>query len=369
MLGGVRRNVKQITLRLVRALELRARTTTRPFLGLALGALADHLAGPDELAAENRLLRQQLILLRRQVARPKFRSSDRVTLILLARRTKSWATATLIVKPETLLRWHREGFRLFWRRQSRTKSRGPRISHETISLIRRMARNNPLWGAERIRGELLKLGIRHSKSTIQRYVRPVRPSGKGGQSWKSFVSNHARHLWACDYVQTYDLFFRPIFAFLILEVGSRRIVHLAVTRSPTSAWTAQQLREATPWERAPRFLIRDGDGKYRGAFDDVAKGAGVRVLKTPPRAPNANAHCERVIGSNRRECLDHVFIVSERQLSSVLAEYRRYYNRARPHQGIEQRVPSGTACPREGATQVIEIPAVGGLHHEYRAAA
>jgi len=232
-----------------------------------------------------------------------------------------------------------------------------------------MARNNRLWGAERIRGELIKLGIRIAKSTIQKYMRAVRPSGRGGQTWSTFIKNHAHQLWACDYVQTYDLFFRPIFAFFILEVGSRRIIHIGVTRSPTSAWTAQQLREATPWGTTPRFLIRDRDAKYGEAFDETAAGANIRVLTTPFRAPNANAHCERVIGTVRRECLDHVVITSERQLLAVLTEYRRYYNRARPHQGIGQRVPEGTEPSLRNDGRVVEIPAVGGLHHEYRIAA
>jgi transposase InsO family protein len=336
---------------------------------LALGAIADISASRDDLVAENRLLRQQLILLRRQLGRPRLNPEDRVTLVVLASRTKSWASAMLIVKPETLLRWHREGFRLFWRRRSTVTSREPRVASETIALIRKMARNNKLWGAERIRGELIKLGIRHAKSTIQKYMRAVRPSGRSGQTWSTFIKNHARHLWACDYVQTYDLFFRPIFAFFILEIGSRRIVHIGVTRSPTSQWTAQQLREATPWRTAPRFVIRDRDSKYGVAFDNAAVGVGIRVLQTPFRAPNANAYCERLIGSVRRECLDHVVIVSERQLLALLTEYGRYYNRARPHQGIAQRVPEGPEKPTRNAGRIVEIPAVGGLHHEYRLAA
>lgn len=369
MRNRIRNTCRNVVVRIVRALERRARHATRPVGGLLLGVLADALASRDEILAENRLLRQQLLLLRRQVGRARLSPRDRVTLVVLASRTTRWAGAMLIVKPDTLLRWHREGFRLFWRRKSKTNNREPRTAAETIALIRKMARNNRLWGAERIRGELIKLGIRIAKSTIQKYMRAVRPSGRGGQTWSTFIKNHAHHVWACDYVQAYDLFFRPIFAFFILELGSRRIVHVAVTRSPTSAWTAQQLREATPWETGPGFLIRDRDGKYGEEFDHAAVGAGIRVLKTPVRAPNANAHCERLIGSVRRECLDHVVIMSERQLLSVLTEYRRYYNRARPHQGIAQRVPEGSEKPSRNTGRTVEIPAVGGLHHEYRLAA
>jgi putative transposase len=158
-----------------------------------------------------------------------------------------------------------------------------------------MARENRLWGAERIRGELLKLGIRYAKSTIQRYMRLVRgPSGRG-PSWRSFLRNHSRHIWACDFVQTYDILFRPIFAFVIIELESRTLVHVAVTRHPTSEWTAQQLRNATAWSTGPRFLIRDGDGKYGHVFDRAVDAAGIRPIRTPYRAPNANAYCERLI--------------------------------------------------------------------------
>ncbi len=173
--------------------------------------------------------------------------------------------------------------------RSRTRQREPRIGSETIALIGKMARNNRLWGAERIRGELIKLGIHVAKSTFQRYMCTVRPSGDGGQTWKTFMNNHGRHIWACDFVQAYDLFFRPIFAFFVLEIGSRRIVHVAVTRSPMSEWTAQQLREATPWGTEPQFVIRDRDSKYGAEFDRTAVGIGIRALKTPFRAPNANA--------------------------------------------------------------------------------
>jgi hypothetical protein len=274
-----------------------------------------------------------------------------------------------LVQPETLLRWHREGFTLLWRRKSRTMRRGPRIAGETITLIQQMARNNRLWGAERIRGELLKLGLRHAKSTIQRYMRTARPPGSSGQTWATFFRNHSGHLWACDFLQTYDLFFRTIFAFVILEIGSRRIVQVGATRSPTSAWVAQQLRNATPWGAGPRVLIRDNDGKFREEFDRVATSIGMRVVPIPAHAPNCNAHCERLLGSLRRDCLDHMFIVTERQLLSVLGEYRDYHNRSRPHQGLGQRVPEPRPQPSPSSGHVIALPVLGGLHHDYRLAA
>lgn len=350
-------------------LERWLRARTRPSTGLALGTLADHFRSRQQLVGENRLLRQQVILLRRQIGKPKLGRLDRVTLVMLAGRTKTWASAMLLVKPDTILRWHREGFRLFWRRKSRPQSRESRVPKATVELIRQMARNNRLWGAERIRGELLKLGIRHAKSTIQKYMRAVRQRPPRGQFWTTFLRNHGHQVWACDFLQTYDVLFRPIFAFFIIEIGTRRVIHVGVTRSPASSWTAQQLRSATPPEASPRFLVRDRDGKFGSDFDEVAAGAGIHVCVTPYKTPNANAHCERLLGSVRRECLDHILVVTQRQMLSVLSEYCRYYNRARPHQGIEQRVPEARAVVDFAEGRVEETPVLGGLHHDYKMAA
>jgi len=215
-----------------------------------------------------------------------------------------------------------------------------------------MARENSLWGVERIRGELMKLGIRVPRSTIQKFVRLARPHPAHGQNWPTFLKNHAQIVWACDFLPVIDLFFRQIYAFFIIELGSRRVVHFGVTSHPTDAWVAQQLREATPYGLTPRFLIRDRDGKYGDGFARVAKASSIEVLKTPYRAPKANAICERFLGSLRRECLDHLLVVGDRQLHRVIKEYVEYFNRARPHQGIGQRIPGGTlpqpAWPRRG---------------------
>jgi transposase InsO family protein len=239
-----------------------------------------------------------------------------------------------------------------------------------IALIQRMATENRLWGAERIRGELLKLGIRVAKRTVQRYIRGARPpSPHRGQSWTTFLRNHT--VWACDFLQTYDIWFRPVFAFFIVDVNARRVVHVAVTRAPTRQWTAQQLRNATPCGQGPKFLIRDRDDKFGPVFDRVAKGAGARVVRTAVQAPLMNSVCERFLGSVRRECLDHLVILSERHLHHVLAEYAlSYFNAARPHQGIGQRIPvPGERVPARFAGPVTALPVLGGLHHNYRAAA
>jgi putative transposase len=343
---------------------------TRPLnTSLLLGTLADLARGKSELVAENALLRQQLIILRWQSKRPACTKRDRILLVLLAKAVRAWRQALLIVQPETLLRWHRQGFRLFWKQKSKTTSTQAKVAAETIALIKEMARNNRLWGAERIRGELLKLGIRVGKRTVQKYMRHVRPPRSRGQNWRIFLRNHAGEMWACDFLQVTDLLFRSLFAFFIIELKSRKVIHVGVTRFPTDAWTAQQLREATPYGQIPKYLIRDNDSKFGSCFARVAGTSGIKVLKTPSHAPRANAICERFLGSVRRECLDHVLIVSEKQLHRILLAYVEYFNRARPHQGIQQQVPQGEVTsvpPDQWRNRIISVPVLGGLHHEYR---
>jgi putative transposase len=279
--------------------------TTLDTTSLMLGALTNLARSKAELVAENAFLRQQLIILRRQVKRPACTKTDRMLLVLLARIVRSWKQALVIVQPETLLRWHRQGFKLYWKYKSKAASYTPKLSAETVALIKEMARDNRLWGAERIRGELLKLGIRVCKRTIQKYMKHARTPRRAGQHWATFLQNHAKDIWACDFLQITDLSFRSLFAFFILEMHSWRVIHVGVTRSPTDAWAAQQLREATPYGQAPKYLIRDRDGKFGPSFARVAATSGIKILKTPYEAPRANAICERFVGSVRRECLDH----------------------------------------------------------------
>ncbi len=373
MLGGILNRLQSLVQGgLRRVAQVLSRWTRPSSASLPLRTLADLARSKPQLIAENLLLRQQLVVLNRAVKRPRFTSADRALVVLLATRLHSWKDALLIVKPETVLRWHRQGLRLFWKRKSRATSREPKIPTETITLIKEMAAKNRLWGADRIRGELLKLNIKVAKRTIQRYMRQARPPRPHGQTWAIFLRNHAYEIWACDFAQVHDLFFRPLFAFVITELGSRRIVHVGVTRSPTDAWVAQQLREATPFGVAPKYLIRDNDAKYGAHFAAITTGTGIEVIRTPIKAPRANAICERLLGSVRRECLDHIVIVSEAHLRRVLKEYVTYFNRSRPHQGIDQRMPEHKARvgPRLGDPgKVIAFPVLGGLHHDYRRAA
>jgi len=260
------------------SLERASLQLPRPFrYSVLLGSALDITRSNAELVAENALLLQQLVILHRQVDKPRFTPTDRLWLVLLARRVRSWKEAILLLKPDTLLRWHRHGFRLFWRFKSRNWGGRPRISSETIALIQQMAREYCLWGVERIRGELMKLGIRVPRATIQKYVRLARPRPAHGQNWSTFLRNHAQMVWACDFLPVIDLFFRQIYAFFIIELGSRRVVHFGVTPHPTDAWVRQQLREATPYGLTPRFLIHDRDSKYGDEFTRVGGASSIEV--------------------------------------------------------------------------------------------
>jgi transposase InsO family protein len=354
---------------LCQSAKQRLRQWTKPdSQALALNTVLDATRSKPKLVLENMLLRQQLIVLKRQAKRPALTWRDRTLFVLLASRLPTWKEAIVIVQPETVLRWHRDLFRWVWRRKSRPRRRGkPPSTDDIVDLIRQMAQENRSWGAERIRGELLKLRIRVSKSTIQKYIYEVRKQWSPKQNWTTFLRNHAKEIWACDFLQTYDVFFRTLFVYVIIELGSRRLVHFGVTRSPADAWLAQQLREATPFGEGPRFLIRDNDRKYGKLFARVATGTGIDVLRTPYEAPKANAICERFLGSVRREGLDHFLILSERHLHRVLKEYSEYFNHARPHQGIGQTIP---CQPVRGAEpqmigELISSPVLGGLHHDY----
>jgi putative transposase len=345
---------------------------TRPArASLITGTLADLVRSKPELIAENALLRQQLIILRRGVKRPHCTPADRTLLVLLASHLRTWRQSLLIVQPDTVLRWHRELFRCVWRRKSQATAPAhrPPLAPETIALIREMASANRTWGAERIRGELLKLDIQVAKWTIQKYLRGARPPQRSGQTWAPFIRNHAHSIWAADFLAVTDLLFRPLYAFFVIELASRRVVHVGVTRHPTDAWVAQQLREATPFGQHPKHLIRDNDAKYGPAFAALATATGIEEVRTAYRAPKENAICERFLGSVRRECLDHLLVLGETHLRQILREYVTYFNAGRPHQGLQQRIPDPHAACSPGGGTVRATPVLGGLHHTYCRAA
>jgi putative transposase len=349
-----------------------------------VNTMPDVVRSKPALIAENAFLGQQLLILNCQVTKPQFTPLDRLILVFLANLVKGWQHTLLILQPNTLLRWHHQGFKLFWKFKSTRKKarRQPRINQETIALIKKMAQENKLWGAERIQGELLKLNIKVSKRTTQKYMRQVRNSPTPtGQNWHTFLKTHSKEIWACDFLPVTNLFFKQLYAFFIIELASRRVVHVVVTYHPTQEWVAPQLKEATPFDQKPEYLIRDRDSKFGHQFDAVAKSSKIEILKTAYRTPKMNGICERFLGSVRRECLDHLFIFSGRQLLGVLKEYVAYFNTSRPHQGISQAIPGQTLAPPQanpdkdvkqqsiGVGKIIAMPILGGLHYHYAQAA
>jgi len=363
------------------------RNWTRPNLtqgATLIGASGDLGRSKTELVLENALLRHQLAILNRTVRRPKITAKDRLFTVLMARLLPGWRDALHIVKPATVLGWHRRLFKIYWRRKSRP--RPPRLVPGTAALIRRIALENRTWGAERIRGELLKLGVKVSKRTVQRIMWKARHDADpgAGQRWNNFVTNHHRQLWACDFVQVHDLLFRSIFAFFIVDVPTRRVVHAGVTRCPTDRWVAQQLREATAWGRRPKYLLLDNDAKFGVEFDALAANTGIKLVHTAVHVPVMNSVCERFVGSVRRECLDHVIILTEAGMRRLVEDYVRYFNESRPHQGLDQQIPaavahgaSNPAPPKLALVSshtdsaqrvdrgVMSVPVLGGLHHHY----
>ena len=346
--------------------QILRRWTKPASVSIISGALLDLQRNRTDLIAENALLRQQLIVLNRHVKRPQLTHADHVELVILSKFTRFWKQALHIVEPATLLRWHRELFRFYWRRKSRRKQNQPKISSEIIELIRKMANENRMWGADRIRGELLKLDIPVCKRTIQKYMPKTRKSLTSNPTWATFKKNHARDLWVIDFAVAYDWLFRAWYVFVVIELRTRRIIHMAVTQTPSDAWTAQPLRQATPWNKSPKYLLHDRDCKYGRQFSTVAASSGIIELRTPYRAPQANGVCERFVGSLRRECLDHMLILNGRQLQRVVKEYSDYFNQERPHQGIGQHIPNFYDQPNARKTGRITSKAIlGGLHHSY----
>jgi putative transposase len=329
-----------------------------------------------QLAAENLFLRKQLALYQERRTKPRRPDpATRVALVLLSR-WLDWRSMLTVVQPDTLIRWHRRGWRLFWRWKSRPGR--PPIPADLQRLIVTMACANPTWGEERIADELLlKLGLTVSPRTVGRYLRRLRPSrgGRPAQRWATFVRNHAHAVLACDFFTAITVHFRILYVFVVLDVGTRRIVHWNVTAHPTAEWTIQQCRAVITGETAHRFLVHDRDAIYAPAVDRAVRSMGLRVLKTPVRTPQANAFCERLIGTIRRECLDWLIPFHERHLRGILRAWVTHYNRGRPHVGLGPGIPDAPPtlirpkptghCLLPGS-RVIATPVLGGLHHEYQ---
>lgn len=332
------------------------------WLGIVARTLRSLLRTQHELALENLALRQQIAALKRRHLRPKLTFADRLFWVIVSRFWPNWQSALHIVQPATVVRWHRQGFRYFWRWKSRERGR-PKIDPDIRALIRRMCQANPLWGAPRIHGELLKLGIEISQATVSKYM--IRRSGPPSQSWRTFLENHADELICLDFFTVPTATFRVLFVLVILRHDRRRILHFNVTAHPTAEWTARQLLEGCRASEEPRYLIRDRDAIYGEAFHRQAAALEITEVPTAPRSPWQNPYAERVIGSIRRECLDHVIVLGERHLRRLLRSYAHYYHNARTHLSLRKDTPYGRPIQRPVLGQIVEVPRVGGLHNEY----
>ncbi len=317
------------------------------------------------LQAEIIALRHQLLVLHRSQRdhRLRLKLFDRLVWVWLARLWADWRSALLIVKPETVIAWHRKGFQLYWTWRCRHRKGRPTVGKEVRDLIRQMSVANPRWGAPRIHGELLKLGIEVSQATVAKYM--VRHRKPPFQTWRTFLNNHMKTLVSADFFVVSTISFRLLFVFVILDHDRRRPFHFAVTEHPTAEWTAHQLLEAFPWDSAPCYLLRDRDGIYGEKFRDAATSLGIWEVLTAPQSPWQNAYVERLIGSIRRECLDHVIVFNEAGLRRILKSYFNYYDHTRTHLSLvkDSPVPRTVQPPELG--RVVEFDEVGGLHHRY----
>jgi len=333
------------------------------------------LRSRTQLVAENLFLRKQLACyIERQVRPRRTDNASRVALVLLSRFVH-WRALLTIVQPDTLVRWHRDLYRLFWRLKSRQRGR-PRIPLEVQRLIAEMATHNCTWGEERIAAELrVKLGLTVSPRTVRRYMppRPRRRSGQSAQSWGTFLHNHASAVRACDFFIVVTATFQRLYVFVSLDIATRRVVHWNLTQHPTAEWTIQQFRNGLPLDSPYRFVVHDRDGIFAPAVDEALRSMSLQTLKTPVRAPQANAHRERFIGTARRECLDWMIPLNEQHLRSVLAEWISHYNGERPHSALglgfpddpsRQTTLTGHRLP--ATFRVVAHTRLGGLHHHYQ---
>ena len=317
------------------------------------------------LLFENIALRHQLLVLSRKTKPTRFTPVDRALWVWLSLAWNRWTSVLRLFQPDTVVRWHRQGFRLFWRWKSRTGKPGrKRIAAETVDLIRQMSRANPLWGAPRIHGELLKLGIGVAQRTVAKYM-VSHPRRSTSQMWTSFLRNHLGQMVSVDFFMVPTLRFHVLYVFLVLSHSRREVLHFNVTDTPSARWTAQQLREAFAFSSPPKYLMRDRDSIYGLEFQRVAQTLELEELRIAPRSPWQSPYVERLIGSVRRECLDHVIVLSRSHLYHLLQKYFAYYHDWRTHLGLDKDAPEGRRVESLEEGRIVAFPEVGGLHHHY----
>ena len=342
-------------------------------LRLFFGILARSVRSRHYLLLENLALRQQLTVLETRHPQPRFKAPDRLFWMLLSRLWPGWKRALVLVQPETVVRWHRAGFKLYWTWLSRHRKYAGRrcVSKELRELIFRLVAENPTWGAPRIHGELKMLGFDISERTVLRWMRKAPRSPKPAKRWAAFLSNHREAIAAMDFFTVPTLTFGMLYCFFVISHDRRRILHFSVTQHPSSAWACQQLREAFPYDPATKYLIFDRSTNFSGEVIDTVKSFGIKPKQTSFRSPWQNGVAERFVGTCRRDLLDHVIVLNERHLKRLMGDYIRYYHDDRTHLGLEKQTPAGreTASSGVGGGKVISIPRLGGLHHRYDIAA
>src|SRR5450432_202477 len=327
-----------------------------------LAVLASPFKSNIRLEAENAVLRHQLIILRRKLkGRARLTNHDRWFLVELYRWFPSILPVLVIIRPETLLRWHRAGFRRYWRWKSRRRGGRPQIEAELRALIRQMSTENFLWGAPRIHGELLKLGFSLAQSSVAKYM--VKRRGPPSQEWRTFLRNHAPDIAAMDLFVVPTIGFKLLYGFVIIRLDRRDIIWIRVTTNPTAEWVARQITQAFPWDDAPRYMIRDRDRIYGTVVTRRLRAMGIRDKPIAPASPWQNGRSERLIGSIRRECLDHIIVLGEAHLRRILKSYARYYNETRTHLALDKDAPVSRPVQRIGVVRSLAI--LGGLHHHY----
>jgi transposase InsO family protein len=332
------------------------------FLSLVAHILVSPFKTRARLQTEIIVLRRQVNVLRRRLPpKPRLTVADRLIFVWLYWLFPSVRSAIAIIQPETVVRWHRAGFRLYWRWKSRSRGGRPKLAVEICRLIRDVSLANPLWGAPRIHGELMKLGIEIAQSTVAKYM--ARSGREPSQTWKTFLHNHAAGIAAMDFLVVPTVGFRLLFVLVILRHERRRLMSCSITANPTAEWIARQITEAFPWDDAPDHLVRDRDASYGHAVTRRLAAMGIRDHPIAPRSPWQNGYAERLIGSIRRECLDHIVIFGEDHLRRILLAYAAYYNRVRTHLALAKDAPLVRPVQRFGDISVR--PFLGGLHHEY----
>ena len=341
------------------------KTTLIPLLSTLVGLFQSR----THLHLEVLALRQQLAMVtQRDQRRFRFRQRERLFWVWLYTLWPGCLDTLRILKPDTLVRWHRRGFRLYWTWRYRIRRGGrPRTPKEIRSLIRRISQDNPLWGAPRVHGELLMLGIEVSQSTVAKFM--IRRRGPPSQSWRTFLRNQAPELACIDLFTVPTVTFRILYVIVVLRLERRRVMHFNVTEHPTSQWAGQQIVEAFPWNEAPRYLLRDRDSVYGARFRCRIQSLGIEEVLTAPRSPWQNPYVERLIGSIRRECLNHVIVYNDRHLQRILRAYFAYYQTTRTHLSLDKQCPQPRRIDIQKPGKIIAFPHVGGLHHEYRRAA